>query len=96
MKAGDRVVLPTAAANRDPREVEDAGSFVIDRQANRHISFGAGPHRCLGSHLARLELRVALEEFHRLIPEYRLEEDAHVDQFVGGVSVVHNLPLVWG
>jgi cytochrome P450 len=96
MKAGDRVVLPTAPANRDPREVGDASSFVIDRKPNRHIAFGAGPHRCLGSHLARLELRIALEEFHRLIPEYRLEDGASVDQYVGGVSVVKNLPLVWG
>jgi cytochrome P450 len=96
MKAGDRAVLPTAAANRDPRAFTDADAFVIDRRPNRHIAFGAGPHRCLGSHLARLELRVALEEWHRRIPEYGIADGATVRQDVSGVSVVENLPLVWG
>jgi cytochrome P450 len=95
MKAGDRIVLPTGSANRDPREFEHGQDFVIDRRPNRHIAFGAGPHRCLGSHLARLELRIALEEWHRLIPEYRLRDGAVVNQYVTGVSGIDALPLEW-
>ena len=66
MKAGDRVLLSMPAADRDPRQFPDADTFDLDRASNRHIAFAAGPHRCLGSHLARLELRVAVEEWHRL------------------------------
>jgi cytochrome P450 len=73
MHKGDRVILPLATANRDPSAFPDARRFQIDRFPNRHIAFGAGPHRCLGSHLARLELRIALEEWHRRIPDYRLD-----------------------
>ncbi len=76
MREGDRVILPLATANRDPAAFPDAREFRIDRFPNRHLAFGAGPHRCLGSHLARLELRIALEEWHRRIPEYRLDMDA--------------------
>ncbi len=73
--AGDSATLLLGAANCDHAEFEDAASVSFDREANRHLAFGGGPHRCLGSHLARLELRVAIEEFHRRIPEYRLVDD---------------------
>ena len=63
MKANDWVLLPFPAANRDPAQFERATEFVIDRQVNRHGAFGLGIHRCLGSNLARLELKVAIEEF---------------------------------
>jgi cytochrome P450 len=95
MKAGDRIVTPTASANRDPAEFDRAGEFDPDRSPNRHIAFGAGPHRCVGSHLARLELRVALEEWHRRIPTYRIPDDAAITQHVGGVAGVESLPLTW-
>jgi cytochrome P450 len=95
MKASDRVVAPLAAANRDPQEFAKAEEFVIDRRPNRHIAFGAGPHRCLGSHLARLELRVALEEWHRQIPEYEIRAGAVLKQHIGGVAGLETLPLVW-
>ena len=75
MHAGDRVVLPFVTANRDKDEFRDPDSFVIDREGNRHLGFGVGPHRCAGSHLARVELAVALEEWHRRIPDYRLAAD---------------------
>jgi len=69
--------------------------FVIDRTRNRHLAFGAGPHRCLGSHLARVELAVAIEERHRRIPDYRIAEGAEITQHIGGVAGLDGLPLVW-
>jgi cytochrome P450 len=95
MRAGDRVLLSTVLANRDPEEFEDPGRVCFDRPSNRHLAFGAGPHRCLGSHLARCELRVALEEFHRRIPDYRIEEGADIRAHGGGVLGIDRLPLVW-
>jgi cytochrome P450 len=95
MKAGDRVLIPWGAAERDPRAFPDADRFVLDRAPNRHLAFGGGPHRCLGSHLARLELRVAVEEWHRRIPDYRVEPDVELRQHIGGVAGLDNLPLVW-
>jgi cytochrome P450 len=95
MKAGDRVILPYAAANRDPKEFPDADTFKIDRNPNRHIAFGAGPHRCAGSHLARLEVRFALEEWHARIPEYRIPEGTTFHHEVWGVTTLASLPLVW-
>lgn len=71
VKSGEMVMLSLPSAGRDPSEFEDADQVRIDRKINRHLAFAAGPHRCLGAHLARLELAIALEEFHRLIPDYR-------------------------
>jgi cytochrome P450 len=95
MKKGDRVVLSTAAANVDPDEFDDPLTFDPARPANRHITFGAGPHRCLGSHLARLELRVAIEEWHKRIPDYRVAPGAVLQHRIGGVGGLRSLPLVW-
>ena len=75
MKADEWVLLPFPAANRDPAMFERAGEFVIDREANRHAAFGLGIHRCLGSNLARLELRVAIEEFIKRFPRFELAGD---------------------
>jgi len=75
MKKDDWVLLPFPAANRDPRQFEDAETFIIDRQQNRHAAFGLGIHRCLGSNLARLELRVAIEEFLARFPDFELAGD---------------------
>lgn len=73
IKKGDQLLLSLTAANRDPREFDDPTGFDIGRKPNRHLSFGSGPHRCIGSHLARLELVVAMQELHRRIPDYRLD-----------------------
>ena len=70
MQAGDGATLLIGAANCDRSEFDDASDVIFDREANRHLAFGGGAHRCLGSHLARLELTVALEEFHRRVPDY--------------------------
>ena len=88
------VYLPLVSANRDPREFPNADTVLIDREDNRHIAFGVGPHRCLGSHLARLELRVAMEMWHERIPEYRLKPGSEIREH-GGQIGLDNLPLEW-
>ncbi|MBH0119447.1 cytochrome P450 [Rhodococcus sp. CX] len=72
VKAGDQLLVVMTAANRDDDEFDSPDELRIERHPNRHIGFGAGPHRCLGSHLARLELTLALEEIHSRIPDYAL------------------------
>ena len=72
MKADDWILLSFPAANRDPAQFDRAGEVVIDREVNRHAAFGLGIHRCVGSHLARMELRVALEVWLERIPEFTL------------------------
>jgi cytochrome P450 len=71
-RPGERVLLMLGAANTDPAEFDDPEVVDPDREVNRHIAFGAGPHRCVGSHLARLELRVAMEVFHQRVRGYTL------------------------
>jgi cytochrome P450 len=69
---GDQLLLMLCSANRDPDAFAHPTDFDINRSPNRHLSFGAGVHRCLGSHLGRVELTIALEELHRRIPDYQL------------------------
>ena len=71
---GDQLLLMLCSANRDPDAFAHPTDFDINRSPNRHLSFGAGVHRCLGSHLGRVELTIALEELHRRIPDYQLVE----------------------
>lgn len=68
----DQLILTLCSANRDAEQFTDPGVLDINRSPNRHLSFGAGVHRCLGSHLGRIELKIALEELHRRIPDYAL------------------------
>ena len=91
MKANDWVLLPFPAANRDPAEFDRATEFVIDRQENRHGAFGLGIHRCLGSNLARLELKVAIEEFVKRFPAFELGGD--VTWSVGQIRGPRRLPI---
>ncbi len=91
MKKDDWVLLPFPAANRDPKQFEDAESFVIDREVNRHAAFGLGIHRCLGSNLARLELKVAIEEFVARFPNFELAGD--VRWSVGQIRGPRVLPV---
>lgn len=92
--AGSMVQLPIRAATRDPRAFAGGAEVRIDRTANNHIAFGAGPHRCLGSHLARHELVIALEEWHKRIPDYRLADGALILE-VGRSSGPDSIPLRW-
>jgi cytochrome P450 len=91
---GDRLFLIVGRANRDVEEFTDAAAVVYEREANRHLAFGAGAHRCLGSHLARHELVVALTEWHARIPHYRIPTGADVT-YNGGVLAMGKLPLEW-
>lgn len=92
---GDHVMVMLGAADTDPAEFgADADDLVLGRPVNRHLAFGAGPHRCLGSHLARLELRIALEELHRRIPDYTLAPGA-VLEYSPGIREIASLPLVF-
>ena len=91
--ARDWVLLPFPAANRDPEAFERADEFVIDRQRNRHVAFGLGIHRCLGSNLARMELRVALEEWMARIPEFEVSDPAGVRWSTGQVRGPRTLPV---
>ena len=85
MKADDWILLSFPAANRDPAQFDRADEVVIDREVNRHAAFGLGIHRCLGSHLARMELRVALETWLDRIPEFSLADPAAVTWAAGQV-----------
>ncbi len=93
MKQNDWVLLPFPAANRDPAEWDDADKVIIDREVNRHAAFGLGIHRCLGSNLARLELRVAVEEFLAAYPDFELAPDEVVKWSVGQIRGPRELPV---
>jgi cytochrome P450 len=91
---GQVVTVMLASANTDERTWPDVDTVDFDRAENRHLAFGGGAHRCLGSHLARMELRVALEEWHRAIPEYQIKEGVEL-MYSQGLRAVENLELVW-
>ncbi|MGA2208221.1 MAG: cytochrome P450 [Acidimicrobiales bacterium] len=95
MKTGDKLLMNFPAANRDPEIFEDADKVILDRQHNRHVAFGSGIHRCAGSNLARMELRVALEEWLARIPEFRLADGAEVLWAGGQVRGPRVLPVVF-
>jgi cytochrome P450 len=94
LEAGEMVLLLLGAANLDPGEFDRADVVDFDRERNRQIAFGAGAHRCLGSHLARMELRVAMEEWHARIPSYRIKP-GETPTYSAGIREVQYLPLVW-
>jgi cytochrome P450 len=93
MKADDWILLSFPAANRDPAQFDRAGEVIIDREVNRHAAFGLGIHRCVGSHLARMELRVALEAWLARIPEFTLADPAAVTWAAGQIRGPRALPL---
>jgi cytochrome P450 len=94
IKAGDHATIVLGAANLDPDVYEHPDDVDFERQRSINLSFGGGPHLCLGINLARLELRVALEEWHRRIPEYSIPPDA-VIAHSPGIRQADHLPLVW-
>jgi len=93
MKADDWVLLPFPAANRDPGFFDAADEVVIDRAVNRHAAFGLGIHRCAGSHLARMELRVALEVWLEHFPSFELADPDGVRWSGGQVRGPRVLPI---
>jgi cytochrome P450 len=93
VKAGDRVIMSLPMASHDPGALDDPTRVDLERADNRHCAFGLGPHRCLGSHLARIEMRVAFDEWHAQIPDYQL--DGQVTGHGGMIMGVARLPLRW-
>ena len=93
MKVDDWVLVGFPAANRDPQQFPDPDKVILDRQNNRHVAFGAGIHRCAGSNLARMELRVAIEEFIRRIPNFELTDPAQVTWAGGQVRGPRQVPI---
>ncbi len=93
MKKDDWILLGFPVANRDPDVFKDADKFIIDREENRHVAFGLGIHRCLGSNLARLELRVAIEEFIRRYSKFEVANDKDVTWAPGQFRGPRSLPL---
>jgi cytochrome P450 len=95
LKQGEAVTLVLGSANTDDEQFPNADEVDFERTPNKHIAFGSGPHRCLGSHLARLELRVALEELHRRIPEYAIKQ-GETPVYSHAIREVTYLPLEFG
>ncbi len=93
MKAGERVLMNFPAANRDPEVFPEPDRVVLDRQQNRHLAFGAGIHRCAGSNLARMELRVAVEEFLAAMPEFEVIDESQVTWAGGQVRGPRSIPV---
>jgi cytochrome P450 len=95
LREGDRVLPASVLAARDPEEFDRPDEMIFDRAVNRHMAFGAGPHRCLGSHLARLEMRVAIGEFHRRVSDYELAPGGRTLFHAAGTMGIDALPLGW-
>jgi cytochrome P450 len=93
LRAGEYVLLAFPAANRDPARFPDADRVILDRAVNPHVAFGLGIHRCVGAHLARLEMRVALDVFLQHIPRFTVADAARVRWSVGQVRGPRALPL---
>lgn len=91
---GDKIAMSTTLAGRDPAEFADPADVRFDRRP-RHVSFGFGPHICVGMHLARREMRIAMEEFLARIPDFRVKNGHVVRCHLGMIQPVE-LPLVWG
>jgi cytochrome P450 len=94
IRVGDKIMLPAFLAGRDPEEYPDPDEVVLDRKP-RHVTFGFGPHVCIGIHLARREMRIAMEELLAGLPEFRLAPGAVIESYLAGIIQPITLPLVW-
>jgi cytochrome P450 len=95
LRTGDMVMFSLAAADRDPFANDRAREVMFDRVPIPHYAFGAGPHRCLGSHLARQELTIFLREWHQRYPDFELASDEPILEHRGSVHGIAHLPLRW-
>jgi cytochrome P450 len=94
IKKGDNIAVSIGAANTDEEALPDAGIVDLTRNPNKHLAFGGGIHRCLGSHLARIELRITLNEWHHRIPDYSLAPGAELS-YMPGLRQIEKLHLVF-
>lgn len=95
VRKGEVVTVSFPSAGRDGQKFDDALVADFDRDDLSHLTFGAGRHRCLGSHLARREMTAAYEEWHKRIPDYRLQEGAELTETAGNIMGLTSLPLTW-
>lgn len=95
MKADERLMLFLPGADLDEREFDDPEIFALNRESNVHIAFGVGPHRCLGSHLARIELQVIYEQMLARLPSFRIDADKPTTFHAGNIIAIDSLPLRW-
>lgn len=95
LKRGDMILLPTALHGLDESENPDPWKINLERRGISHTTFGGGPHRCAGMHLARMEVIITLEEWFKRIPKFSLKEGAQPVYHSGIVAAVDNVPLVW-
>jgi cytochrome P450 len=95
IRAGDKVLLAFPAGNRDPDVFDDPDVFHVDRLHNRHVAFGSGIHRCLGSNLARMELSIALQTFLARIPTFAIDPDADPAWSGGQVRGPRHVAVHW-
>jgi cytochrome P450 len=95
IKRGDHIMCYNAAGNFDPAEFDDPWEIRFDRPSNRHFTLAGGPHRCLGSHLARRELRIALGQFLDRVPTFRMKPGADHSAYPGLIAAPR-VPIVWG
>ena len=95
IKKGDNVTCSTILASRDPHEFDRPNEVIFTRSPNPHNAFSFGPHRCLGSHLARREISAGIEEWLRVIPSFRVKSGATIRASGGGVFSLESLPLTW-
>ena len=96
LSKGDMVYGLVSGANRDPRVYENPDEFIVDRKANNHLGFAGGPHRCLGAHLARRVMQVAVEEWLKVIPDFEVKSgDPLMERGGGAMLTLLTLPLTW-
>ena len=96
LSKGDMVYGLVSGANRDPRVYENPDEFIVDRKANNHLGFAGGPHRCLGAHLARRVMQVAVEEWLKVIPDFEVKSNEPLMERGGGAMLtLLSLPLAW-
>lgn len=93
LKKGDMVLMSYPSANRDEAEFENAGEVVLDRSPNRHLAFGVGVHRCIGVHIARMELDITLREFLKIVPRFTLVAPDRVEWNVGQARRPSNIVI---
>jgi cytochrome P450 len=96
LRKGDMVYGLVSGANRDPRVYDRPDEFIVDRKANPHLGFAGGPHRCLGAHLARMVMQVAVEEWLQVIPDFEVAaEEPLMERGGGAMMALLSLPLKW-